>query len=518
MKSQWFKILWRFWPGLLSLAVTFLLLAWGLEPRPRTIASFPFDGPISLLNHALSPDGNYLATHATGIISGGGGVYSALALHEISSQREIFSKHDYITEFRFDDDGSLAYLVYQRNHGEGKNDKLQLHRWRPDTLQSQMLWEHEVVDPETTQRTFAYLSNNTASNDYRLSPDSRTLLFATYQKGKLHGELLDGLTGNVRNDFSLTKSASGQILLPEVQVVFTFDSKKVVLQTSEINETGMGHFWHWVDVQSGQVLQTVKIPSELIIVEMLLATATSPVAKATNRPGSKFLVSAINKEIQAIQLVETKQSEMKGTEQSKITAEIHINYRAFPEHHVVYYEWFHFGGSRWAIRDVEHSNVIRSESVSLEYSSDNQATVPFSFLTALSSQYFLFQDTSLLKPEVLQQWLSKLRTWLGMKQGEFASLHLLDGTSGKFLRPFHVPQGQITAFLSQDAKILTVVSGYDKRIELRTYDFPLHRPWLLIWTWALGVAGAITLLVEARRWWRRPKNVQAPFGSSGHRV
>ena len=412
--------------------------------------------------------------------------------------------------FRFDSDGSLAYLVFDQSREKGKKDKLQLHRWRPDTQQSQMVWEHEVVDPQATQRTIAYLSNSTVSNVSRLSPDSRTLLFATYQKGELHGELLDGLNGKVRNDFTLTKSPSGQILLPEVLAVFTSDSKTVVLQTCEINETGMGHFWHWIDVQSGQVLQTVKIPAELIIEEMLLATATSPVAKATNRQGDNLLVCVSNKQIQVMQHHEVKPPVPPGKEQATISSR--SAYHVLTGQNLAIWAWIYFRdidqkspreflpGFYWSIYDVNLGKLVHSDSV-LSDGSDpsSERCLP---VTALPGPCLLFEQINAEKQSIIQEWLNKLRTWLDMHHEGSVKLHLVDGNSAKLLQQIHVPEGQIAAFLSGDGQTLTVVSGNDTRIEVRTYDFPLHQPWLLIWTWALGVAGSVTLLVEARRWWR----------------
>ena len=526
MRSRSLKLIRRFWPGLLCLAVTFLLLAWGLEPQPRSIVSFPFDGSVCKLDHVISPDGKFLATRARGYITGVGGPKAIFALHEISSQREIFIRYDSVWEFRFDSDGSLAYLVFEQSREKGKKDKLQLHRWRPDTQQSQMVWEHEAVDPQTTQRTIAYLSNSTVSNVSRLSPDSRTLLFATYQKGELHGELLDGLTGKVRNDFTLTKSQSGEMLLPEVQAVFTSDNKMVVLQTCEINESGLGHHWHWIDVQSGKVVQTVLIPPELIIEEILFATATTPVAKASNRQGDRFLVSVNKKEVQAAQFEETKPSETMNKEQGKITT--HINYHGFPEHNVVYYDWYYgrepinkhhmpvfFGERRWGVREITSGKLIHTDCLSHDDSSDDHTGIRYRFFTVLSNQFLLFQENDNAKPGILLGWLAKVRAWLGVDQ-DLIRFQMVDGTNGKFLQRIHVPGGQPAVFLSQDGNSLIVVSGNDTRIEVRKYDFPLHQPWLLIWTWALGVAAATTLLVEARRWWRHRKNVQSPYCSSSH--
>jgi hypothetical protein len=132
-------------------------------------------------------------------------------------------------------------------------------------------------------------------------------------------------------------------------------------------------------------------------------------------------------------------------------------------------------------------------------------------VTALPGPFLLFEQVNDKKQSIIEEWLNKLRTWLDIHHKGSVKLHLVDGNSAKLLQQVHIPEGQIAAFLSVDGKMLTVVSGNDTRIEVRKYDFPLHQPWLLIWSWALGVAVAITLLVEARKWWRRRKNVRSPL-------
>jgi hypothetical protein len=481
------------------------------------MASFPFDGSVCKLDHVISPDGKYLATKAIGYISGLGGAKAVFGLHEIHSQRAVFSEYEIVSGFRFDTDGSLAYLVFDfdQSRDKGKNDHMQLHRWRPDTQQSQMVWEHEVVYTEMAQRTFAYLNNNAVSNVSGLSPDTRTLLFATYQKGKLIGELLDGLTGKVRSTFSISKSHPVGMLTPDVEAIFTSDSKIVVIQTSEINGAILERHWHWIDVQTGKELQRVLIPSELIIEKSLFATATTPVAKATNHHGENVLVSVNNNKVQAIQLDEVKQP-LSERGQDKIEPHV-IAYELLSQHNLIAYQWTHYRvisqnsleflpNYYWSIRELSNGKLIQTSRMKfIDRSEPEQKEDYCSLVTILPGPDLLFMQGFGKKTGVIQEWLNKVRAWLGTDQQQLGLLHLINGTNGEVVKTIHIPQEQTSAVLSPDGKSLMVFSGYDKRIELRTYDFPLHKPWLLILSWALGIAGAITLLVEARRLfpWRK---------------
>ena len=508
MKYRWFKVLWRFWPGLLCLVVTLLLLAWGLEPRPRSIASFPFDGSDCELDHIISPDGKYLATLATGMATGHGAYLSCFALHEISSQRELFCQHEYINEFRFDADGTLAYLVAKRHRGAGKKELLQLHRSRSDMQLGHMVWEHESIDPKVNYRAIDPLSQ-VAFIDCQLSPDTRTLLFATYERTSIRGEIINGLTGVGRTSFAIPVSSLRDCPLDEVRIIFTHDSKSIVVQTCEIKGAVKHFSWHWIDSQTGKELQRVLIPSELIIEKNLFATATTPVAKATNRQGENMLVSVNNREVQAIQLDEVKQP---SSERGQDKIEPHVfAYTLLPEHNLIAYQWAHYrviNESRgeflpndyWSIRELNNGSLVQTSRINfIDRSVPEQKGEYCNLVTILPGPHLLFMHRFQKNTGVIQEWLNKARAWFGKEEQQFGLLHLINGTNGELVNSIHIPQEQTSAVLSPDGKSLMVFSGYDTRIELRTYDCPLHQPWLLIWSWALGIALAVTLLAEARR-------------------
>lgn len=513
MISRWFKLLWRFWPGLVCLAVVFLLLAYLLEPRPRTISVLPFKVPMSALDHALSRDGKYLATKATGVVTGHGAYHSSITLHDLAAQCQVFAEHNYIDDFRFDDDGNLVYLITQRHRGEGKEERKQIILWRPGEPKGKVVWEHDDVGSRAGERIIKHLGSIVRTY-FQLSPDARTLLFVTFDKTQVRGEFIDSATGKVRQTFTLTSQNREGIMLHEIHTVFTCDSKTVIVQTSEIepNKAVQQGHWHWIDAETGQILQVMKMPDKLIIQGFLFSSTTTLIAQATNSEGERYFVFINKNQLQAVKLDEIKHPSYFD----KLIGSLDGAYLA--------YQWMsHREISKneaqllpgWALRETSSGKLLQVFSTADQNNSHKSDDKQRGNLVGLlPGPYLLFQQVG-VQNGVIQEWLNKARTWLGIEQQRMGQLYLIDGKNGELVETVHVPQEQTAAFLSQDGTSLKVITGYYEKIEVRTFDYPLHQPWLLIWTWALGVAGGMTLLVEARRWWRRRKSrgIQSPLPS-----
>lgn len=521
MKSTRFKRMWRFWPGLISLTATFLMLSWWMEPRPRTVATFPFDSSYCSLGHAISPDGSYLASLATGIASGHGAYLSRFALHDMHSQREVFCMAEYINDFRFAADGSLAYLVAKRHRGAGKKELLELHRWRPDTLQAKKVWEHESIDPYTIYRDIDPVTK-VAFVDCKLSPDAQTILLATYVKDTIRCEIIDGYSGVARTSFTIHPNEPQALLLADVHVKFASDSKSIVVQTCEVHGMEKQYFWHWIDAPSGQVQQAMKLPEGLVTPEFLFATASSPVSKATNLQGDHLLVTVSNKQIQVIQLAEVKPPPL---EKHLPEIQTHIfSFEQTAEQNCIAYYWSHFRridsnateslpGCYWAIRHLATEKLLNTSRLNTgNHPESDEKRYYYYLVNTLPGPTMVFMQGNIENDKMnglVKEYLSRLRTWLGIQPIKTGQLLFISGTTGELARTLRVPQNQTTVYLSKDGKSLNVLSGFDQLIELRTYDYPLHQPWLLICSWALGVALVITLLSELRRWKRHRTDATA---------
>lgn len=273
----------------------------------------------------------------------------------------------------------------------------------------------------------------------------------------------------------------------------------------------MERHWHWVDVQSGEVTKTVTIPNELVIEEILFATATTPMAKASNRQGDQFLVSVKNKELLAAQFEETKPPATQPTEKSKLLS--YVGYFGFPDYQVVFYQWYYgrepgnhgfmagdISGLQWAIRDLATDTLMHADKYVIDPTSKGPIRPQHRFVTMLSPRHLVFQENQPDKPRELRDWLTQLRTWLGMDDEESVKLLVIDGARGRFLQQIHVPPRRVRAISSRDGQTLTVMSSNNTRIEVRSYGFPLRQPWMLIWSWSLGMAVLMTMVVELKRW------------------
>jgi len=516
MKSRWFKVLWRFWPGLLCLAVTFLVLAWGLEPRPRTIAVLPFTSLLSKYDHAFSPNGKFLATRSTGLILGHGRYYSAITLHDLITQSEVFDENNYIDDFRFDADGNLVYLITQPHFNDKRKRQKQLALWHPGKPKGIVVWEHDDVGSHENERIAEQLGSIVRTY-FRLSPDARTLLFATFDKTHVRGEFIDSVTGNARQTtFTLPSQNRDGVMLHEVHTVFTCDSKTVIIQTNEIevNSNVQECYWHWVDVLTGKVFQTMKMPEKPVIQGFLLATATTPIAQATNAVGELYFIFVKNKQVQSVRLDEMKLPQALEKHQSKTITQLNESIGS-SENETIAYQWWNIRDISkdssemlcgWAVRDVSSGKLLQTyNEAGQDHSPKSDDGDQWYLVTLLQGRYLILERHIQDDQDVIHRWLQQARSWLGLREEENQVLRLMDVVNGANLQQIHIPMRQTSVLLSSDGKSITVLLGNETRIELRTYDFPLHQPWLLIWSWAVGVAGAITLLVEARRWWRRRK-------------
>jgi len=519
MKSQWFKVLWRFWPGLLCLAVVFILLAWGLEPRPRKIAVLPFTSLLSKYDHAFSPDGKFLATRSTGIISGHGGYYSAITLHDLITQSEVFTENNYIDDFRFDADGNLVYLITQPHFHDKRGRQKQLALWHPGEPKGIVVWEHDDIGSREDERIVKQ-RGSIVHTYFRLSPDARTLLFATFDKTHVRGEFIDSVTGKARHTFTLLSQNRDGVMLHEVHTVFTSDSKTVIVQTNEIevHSNVQECYWHWVDVMTGKVLQTMKLPETPISQGFLLATATTPIAQATNSAGEMYFIFVKNKQVQSVKLDEMRLPQVTEKHQPKTITQLKESIGS-SENELIAYQWWNLRDVSkdlsemlrgWAVRDVSSGKLLQTyNEADQDHSQKGNDADQWHLVTLLQGRYLILERFIQDDQGVINRWLKQARSWLGLREEENQALRLMDVGTGANLQQIHIPLSGTSVLLAPDGNSITVLLGNENSIEVRTYDFPLHQPWLLIWTWALGVAAAITLLVEARRWWRRPKSVQA---------
>jgi hypothetical protein len=529
MPRRWFKLIWYFWPGLVSLMISVAALAWFAVPQPRDKAVLkpPPDLPhVSREQTIRTKDNRYVASFFSGAVVPTG-VSQILTLFDSTTDEQLFRIDGSIGQISFDPLQSLIFVFRPDQNHE------QLIRFDPQTKMRQVLWEYHLPATKFAQlqliATISCKQNRclTQWNWSLLSPDGSTWIIPRFDERMFWYERIDVSSGKVPARLSLPDMPIGTAKTKVTAMGFIGAGDLLWVKTRSSSDNNDQYRLHWLETRSGQELSSTAIPFDFDAMcyadnDLFVARSYQPTPNGEKKE-EVCVVRRTTNQVLSFQLDEI-DSELhklpqKTWPQYSVPRE-YLSLHVDPVSQTLTAGWTYHQSepSRspstfsmsdiipkfyFSVRDLRSGELLRCDD--LYYASGAITVEPFQ-QTSLQSVFpgpTLFVSQSNWFPEDrLETWIEEVRQWLGLKSEPFKHTHwIIDGKTGKVLWKLRFPIQVWNAAISQDQSKL-ILSSYGEEESL-IYDFPLHKPWLLILSWSFGIAGGMTLLVEARHWWKR---------------
>ena len=567
MKSQWFKVLWRFWPGLLCLVVTIVGLSCFLNPLITSTIHFSPADYRHILSVACSPDNRLLAIARNIPKDRGGRSLLADNIHSGEIQlidyasKELIATFDYGFEpYCFTPDSQFVWVDIHSNSKNNHESVIQLLKWDSASSRIRVLFErvipYDIEDGWSYSPSFRGLHQLGQNKEFTLlSPDCRTLLVPIFREEKIAFDLIDVATGKLRARLELPEIDLKTPYSKTVEADFSQDGKYLLTQTEEPDGDKCRYRLNWFDTDTGKQLRTFLLPGKetpqnsgsggsstkswsrsiddnrsrlgpvvFISRDMVVAKTHDHESRESEsllgiriiRPEDQHMAVTELLEPQPDQINWTPKSDprhfiarLKGDFRVHRTSNSIISF-CHPELHLAELASYsvrtlpyHFAN----VRLLSDGSLLRSFRLPIDNVDPEGFAESHDELKAiLPGPHLLLEKTRYTRNDRIRTWIEMIRGWIGQEEHlQTWMLYVFNLQTGNC--DFKLPvTTEIEHALLLPVKGQLALFGRDNQgMFILTYDFPLHQPWSLIWTWALGIALAVTLLAEARRLfpWRK---------------
>jgi len=489
------------------------------QPRVNTKSSFPNITNTARERATLSEDGHYLVTL---LFNNPGN--NTLILYDVEARQELFRVSGDILEYTLDADGSLIYVVAPDPMQDVPPLRGQLFRWDAKSRETHLSREYKVPEAGEIFKldySFHIRPNSTFDRWSRLSPNGRTWIILCSNEENAWYELIDVRSGERRARLSLPLMPINSFTSKACGMCFIEGGEVVLVQTEVVNVKSHSYQLLWIDIKTGHELHSTPLPAK--VDEIIYATNELVVGKADKPEGEGqeevFVFSGPTRSLRKIVLTEIKPELQQRPAEYK-TKE--ISPRASVDLYVdkvsqtliagwsYYFVWpprqfcisvpdFHY-----CVYDLTTGNMLQCNRIDLQQSQkqlEGSIRGDASFYGVLPGPIIVLSKGRSPPEGIAQEWLDQVQRFLNLSQ-QGLTLYFHEAANGKTLCALHISGSNWKPSISADNKSMTLIGWNGETI---TYDYPLHKPWLLIWSWALGVAATITVLVEASRWVRRRK-------------
>jgi hypothetical protein len=513
----------RWWFYVLGFSIALLLLAWRMQPVPLLSRSFPgrfFGGSV-----VLSPDQQLFAcfrdTYQDNVIHPG-----SLRVFSISTQEMVFEYEGKIDQYGFDADNSLIFINYRTDSERRVAEEL--YRWQPNQRKPTLLKTLKLSDKQSSFRNCTVGSLPEAQQRASLlAPDARLWLTPKSDQDEAALELIDTATGRTKAKVTVPGLPVSE--LEKLHVAFVSETDSLVLLTNPIAGTSGARLF-CVDVATGETRWCRLLPHLDDSPQILLGGLFICVHLRNANQQHELLFydrdGALIAHVPWEELNSVPDVPLQGTDIQ--LSRTHIDFLEMDSTSKTFlYFWqrfpvrqegesgdlepldiLHYGvrsvctGQRRICQPLAHRRV---EKQYLDY---------YQVLGVLPGPILVFTHVAVRQDDLLADCLDWLRVLLKMdpiSRLDFGT-EFIEGSSGKLTYTLFPPAGSWKVDLSADRSKLFVWCEDSSNILLLAYDYPLHKPWLLILSWSFGVALTITLPVEASRWWKRRQTtaVQLP--------
>lgn len=536
MKSKWFKVIWRFWPGLFGLAVTFFVLTLILQPRPRAIELMPIVPGYSQSTRELkllSPDKHYLAT-----VYGEAGSGHTLSLYDLIHAEELFHTSGVFVRVEFMDSETLLFQTRSSTDQEPIPVKEQLVRWNAKSKTQQVVRDYHLPEEKFFELNLGYsfLHEQTRfqwKHWSLLSPDAGIWIVPCFDERTVWYERIDVASGK----------SLGRLELPELSkkasptfvrgMRFTDDSQVLIVRTQKGFEQGYDHRLHRLEARTGKEISSMSIPNDLGMVYFAskdyLVTAVEQPNDKTDHREELFLIRSQDKQVQRLgfdEIQPEKQGRPDYIYKGCVKPEAYIQHFIDPASETLVTSWQYCFSSNdqhmlnrvtsylpelhYSVRDLKTGRVLHTDCQRFTLTRRDRGNLVAGItlgsginVSSVLPGPLLLVERSTEQPENLFiEWLEWLKQKLNLSQDKINSTHyFIDCKTGRILQTIRFPISFGTVALSPNHSTLTLSNFYEAHTYI--YDYPFHSPWLLICYWSFGLGAAITLLVETRRWWKR---------------
>ncbi|HQR07806.1 MAG TPA: hypothetical protein PLN21_13345 [Gemmatales bacterium] len=557
------KMLKRHWLPLGTFVLIFSLLSWLLQPRPREAHTFAMDDEHSLWGHGdsrtriLSPSGRYLCFTSQ---ESNEPYRDYLHLFDVFTQTWLFKVRcdaDKISaQPTFTANDELIYSAYY------DPDTIKLSFWKPGDAKPRAVHEYKfpIVYPDEEpadglKKDSPLLSpgdapfdgligfNGAMLQDRTLSPDGLTWLVLRKQNRLMYLDFIDSRTGERKAIVDVPPVDLQKRAVREINVAFDLQSHFLFLRVrnkedQEKDEEKIGKeptTVYWIEVPSGKTVQSKVIRNELVPNGRLLWMDHKQVSFLGWNKGQNVIhILNVNEGYQQLALRDAAPDLVEkvwpsGPLDSKgITVRVYtsIHETKDPNSSLVSYVATHFltpkhgngftmsprnPGCSISCRDARTGQLNFTRSLDLGRNVEDPGKLtgygdvtpiflpgPLCVIRHHNQDYPEWRN----KPE---DWRYKLSEWIPALKYQFSStFRIYDPYTGQQKSEIVVPQQNIVTQLSTDQRSFTAFGQVvDFQYQCLIFDYPFHKPWLLIFYWSAGVALVILILQAAKRFLAR---------------
>jgi hypothetical protein len=555
------KILKRHWLPLGAFVLTFILLSWLLQPRPREAHTFAINEEYSLWGYGdwrakiLSPSGRYVCFESQDEDE-----HCIIHLFDIHTKTWLFKDrcdHDRIqSQPMFTANDELIYCAFR------KPNKVQLSYWKPGESKSRMIHEYlyPIVDEDFDEPASTKTDNKPQipddsffhgllSFDYQLlfdrilSSDGLTWLVINKQDRLIYLDLIDTRTGERKGRLDLSPIDLKKKAVRGINVAFDPQSKYLLLRLwpeAIEEEKDDERNWKipttlfWFDVANGKLLQSKTIRSELLRQGRLLWMNLkqliflgykdyNPVLQILNLDEGYRQIAMSDGHWDVLE--ETWPRDAIDSDSSLLRASTDIHESIELDSSLLMYSSSHFllpkhgtsghgpqlPGKTISCRDLNTGRLLFSKPIDVDPNLHSFNTnTGFDYATALALpgpvlalKHHNVNPDWVNKPE---SWRYKLAEWIpSLKYQLSSTFRLYDPYTGHQQSEIIIPQNNMQTQLSADKRTFTALGQtIDDHYQCLIFDYPFHKPWLFIFYWAAGVGLALFILQTLKHWTAKP--------------
>lgn len=521
----------RLWQAILVFATSLAILGWLLEPRPSEVIRIPPDQQLYGEQFQLSPDEKHLIV-----------IHSEVHLVDLEQRRELLSIPYTNDQFGFDSQGRFVWLELKKTiFGLDNGLLLTLWRYDPLTCQTVKLLNRQllIVDENGPDTWFKGLHQLGLYREHALlSPDYKTLLMPRYTYFSASFELVDIDSGKVKAPLQIAPISLRECSTLLLETEFSGDGQTLLVQTEERTGGDIHYRLRLFSTTTGKELNSLRLPGTESLGSGSSSSEgryyhgferTSEIYHNPTRLGRILCLDATHvvgvwnhewgRRPKGIMLIDFAKESVTKTafDEHQLSPADEVRHgksedkQVFPEIEILtsnskdellsvasYQESSQLVGrlegdrylpvlsfSRRSVKDGQQVGVCRyaGPEKASEYSLE-----PGVFLTLLPDGRAVYKQSIDMIPKLpkFREWINKVRDWLRLPY--LRGLYVINTQTGVCECVTHTTSEIYSAHSMSHGKYLAVTGNDDDGLFLLKYDYPLHKPWGLIFSWALALS------------------------------
>ena len=489
------------WPLAAGLA-TLLLLVCLLQPRPMAEHHFPSkDATIK-----ISPSGKFLVLYDAEVVQ----IYQIKTM-ELQNSYE----GNECVALEFDSDDNLVFANYAT--GPTPEDaRLQLWHWQRGQPKPKMVATRRTFSPGPDDGFRGLYESEDASDTHCcLLPNARKWLIPVTDGAAIRFELVDARIGDsVRLDMPVVEIENPSIY--NFTVVCSPGSNELVTYSSTLSKidekNGTTRMIRWFDVRTGKLLHTkvLELLNQFDHYGQLRILQREKVVAISQKDSQ--LTLQLHTDAAGHQSIAMNETLANLAEHPWSKAKDSSDWNPFPDtdcksmldgsKNLLIYWWEHqlyprSGNSTWprsipgfyyGVRELCTGKLLHTERLPDRLRQpDDWKKEGWEMLDVLPGTVLMLQQPDQPPPPwhvKWEEWRLKYIPWCPSLPIGPLRLLFIEATTGKRLSELSLPYTRIEHCFNKQQHALYVIGHINDEMILQAYDYPLHKPWLLIWSWA----------------------------------